>query len=190
MWDLHNRKLKISSESITSSNQELRYSFLSSLTHDIICSSCVQPILQTLWNQIKLLTRGFLLFLWKKNLVWSALQYMGYFIMEHAPVWNITIHSCQYLLSIVCYLCPHHNNGQGIIWYPCPSVCTSVCILAQPVFDRLRCILCCFIYFQVLCFWLLLYIIYQPKSNKYRAIKFWVSSWKSDKAFHLERGQW
>ena len=45
-------------------------------------------------------------------------------------------------------------------------------ILAQPVFDRLRCILCCFIYFQVMLFWLLLYIIYQSKSNTYRAIKF------------------
>ena len=33
-------------------------------------------------------------------------------------------------------------------------------------------------------------IIYQSKSNTYRAIKFWVSSWKSHKAFHLESGQW
>ena len=63
-------------------------------------------------------------------------------------------------------------------------------ILAQPVFDRLRSILCCFIYFQVLLFWLLLYIIYQAKSKKYRALKFSVSSCKSDKAFHLESGQW
>ena len=39
-------------------------------------------------------------------------------------------------------------------------------ILAQPVFDRLRSILSCFIYFQVLLFWLLLYIIYQSKKNK------------------------
>ena len=39
-------------------------------------------------------------------------------------------------------------------------------------------------------FGLLLYIIYQSKSNKYRAIKFWVSSCKSDKAFHLESGLW
>ena len=62
-------------------------------------------------------------------------------------------------------------------------------ILAQPVFDHLRSILCCFIYFQVLLFWLLLYIIYQTKSNKNRALKLRVSSCKSDKAFHLESGQ-
>ena len=48
---------------------------------------------------------------------------------------------------------------------------SSSSILAQPVFDRLRRILRCFIYFQVLLFWLLLYIIYQSKSNKYRTIK-------------------
>ena len=36
------------------------------------------------------------------------------------------------------------------------------------------------IYFQVLLIWLLLYIIFQSKSNKYRAL-----SCKSDKAFHL-----
>ena len=53
-------------------------------------------------------------------------------------------------------------------------------ILAQPVFDRLRSILCCFIYFQVLLFWLLLYIIYQAKRKKYRALKFSVSYCKSD----------
>ena len=45
-------------------------------------------------------------------------------------------------------------------------------ILAQPVFDRLRSILICFIYFQALLFWLLLYIIYQSKRNKCRAINF------------------
>ena len=39
------------------------------------------------------------------------------------------------------------------------SLSWSDIILAQPVFDRLRSILCCFIYFQVLLFWLLFYII-------------------------------
>ena len=63
-------------------------------------------------------------------------------------------------------------------------------ILAQPVIERLRSILCSFTYFQVLLFWLLLYIIYQSKSNKYRAIKFWFSFYKSVKAFHLESSQW
>ena len=24
-------------------------------------------------------------------------------------------------------LCPRHDNGRGIKWYPCPSVCTYVC---------------------------------------------------------------
>ena len=36
---------------------------------------------------------------------------------------------------------------------------------------------------------LLIYSIYQSKSNKYRAIKFCVSSCKSDKAFYKESGQ-
>ena len=59
------------------------------------------------------------------------------------------------------------------------AVHTLTSILAQPVFDRLRSNLCHLICFQVLLLWLLLYIIYQSKSNKYRAIKFGVSSCKS-----------
>ena len=39
--------------------------------------------------------------------------------------------------------------------------------LGTTSYDRLRSILCRFIYFQVELFWLLLFIIYQSKSNKY-----------------------
>ena len=32
-------------------------------------------------------------------------------------------------------------------------------------------------------------MIYQSKSQKYRALKFWVSSCKCEKAFYLDSGQ-
>ena len=60
-------------------------------------------------------------------------------------------------------------------------------ILAQPVFNRLRSILSCFVYIQIQFFYLLLYIISQSKCNKHRTIKFQAPFQESFNACHFKR---
>ena len=87
---------------------------------------------------------------------------------RHRVILNLTnIFICVYELALTRIL--QKKKSKHVVRHIL-GVLKTPYFLAQPLFGRLGSILCCFLYFQVLLFWLLLNIIYQVKSNKCRAL--------------------